>query len=141
MSDVCNVNNAVHSRCSFKAQHSFAELPTEGDLRQGTETVADRDEAERRARDQCIARFADAGGDDDFNVRISERRIGVGQHADCRSTDTRRTAADGFHYAVPATTDDGESYLRETAAEFFGHRKLCGRASRGPITPIGIRIR
>ena len=77
-----DVVHAFQVRGAFETDDELPELAAECDLGERAEAVADRDQAERCARDQRIARLADAGGDGNSDERIGIRRVGFRQQAE-----------------------------------------------------------
>ena len=125
-----DVHDAIDRGGALEADHELAELAAERDFGQRAVTVADGDETKRRAGDQRVARFADAGGEHDADVRVGERRVGVGQHSDGEPPAARGAAADRLHHALPPAADDGEAHRREPRTDTLGGGELGGRSPR-----------
>src|SRR5207249_9325728 len=113
-------HDAIDARCAFEADHAFAELPGERDFGQRSEAVADRNDAQPRASDQRVARFADAGGDDDADMWIGERRIGLRQQADRYAARVADTLAHRFHDSLASAADDGKAHRADAASDRLG---------------------
>ena len=101
--------HAFQVRGAFETDDELPELAAECDLGERAEAVADRDQAERRARDQRVARLADAGGNRNADEGIGVRRVGFRQQAEREAADARHAFAYGLHHTLTAAADHGEA--------------------------------
>ena len=87
------------------AIRSYYELTAQCNFGQRAVTVANDHQAKRGARNQRVTRLADASGNDDIDVGIGKRRIGIRQQTDTDATASRNATTGRLHHAVPSAAN------------------------------------